>query len=86
VFALGSLGRSVCTYGNDRWIVVQALERMVEDDNVPSGNWWSVGQEALAMLGALAPEYRRIVDAEIATILNSPAVSPESRRWAESYS
>jgi len=86
VFALGSLGRSIGASEHHKQVVVQALERMIEDAEVPPGNWWSVGREALAMLGALTPQYRPILETEIAAILKNPDAPPESRRWAESYS
>lgn len=86
VFALGSLGQRIGVEHHHRPTVVQALERKLEDREVPPGNWWSVGKEALAMLGALTPQYRLVLEKETAAILNNPDASPENRRWAESYS
>ncbi len=86
VFALGGIGRS------QKWTragadtgVVEALERMLPDDEVPPGNWWSVGKEALAMLGGLEPEYKAKLARETQHVLSDPSSSPEDLRWAEWY-
>lgn len=84
VFALGSLGRTLAPQHHGR--IVQALERMMRDEVVPPGNWWSVRLEALAMLGALTPHHRQILQAEIDAVLSDREASPEDRRWAECYS
>ena len=89
VFALGSIGQEQThtrpARGADRRII-EALERTVADEAVPPGNWWSVGKEALAMLGPLDPKYRDELNREKQQILNDPASSPEDLRWARSYS
>jgi HEAT repeat protein len=85
VFALGSLGRTVDADERDARIVT-ALKRMLDDGEVPPGNWWSVSREALALLGDLTPSYRPILQAEITAVLNDPQASSEDRSWAESYS
>ena len=93
VFALGGIGQSQ-TYarsGCGRWRrsgdrrVIEALERMLADREVPPGNWWSVGREALAMLGELEPRYRAELDAETQRVLSDPDSSAEDLRWAEGY-
>jgi HEAT repeat protein len=80
VFALGGIGQCC----GDR-SMVPALERMLGDHEVPPGNWWSVGREALAMLGAFSREYRTKLQAEIDRVLADPGSSPDDRRWAEAY-
>lgn len=67
---------------------VRALEGMLGDEAVPPGNWWSVGREALAMLGKLRfagnPYVARLAG-EIGRISADPAAGAEERRWAECY-
>jgi hypothetical protein len=67
---------------------VRALESMLGDEDVPPGNWWSVGREALAMLGKLRfagnPYVEKLAE-EIRRISADPAVGEEERRWAECY-
>jgi HEAT repeat protein len=75
VFALGSKS------GSPR--VVAALERMLPDEEVTPGNWWSVGREALAMLARLEPEYQVKLEREIRRVFDDPNSSPEDRRWAK---
>ena len=65
--------------------VIEALERMLADEAVPPGNWWSIGKEALAMLGKIEPQYQAMLDHEIGRVLNDPTSSPEDLRWAEGY-
>jgi hypothetical protein len=78
VFGLGQSCR-----GDAR--AVQALESMLDDEEVPPGNWWPVGMEALAMLANLRPEYKTKLVAETRRILSAPDSTPEARRWAEGY-
>ncbi len=89
VFALGGIGqwqkRESRSRRADRRIV-DALERMLSDEEVPPGNWWSVGKEALAMLGALGSRYRAELDRETRRILNDAESSEEDLRWAKGYS
>jgi hypothetical protein len=80
VFALGSIGRF-----NEDPRVIRALQAALNDEEIPPGNWWSVGREALAMLGDLAPEYSAQLDEEIRRVLNDANSSPEDLRWAEGY-
>ena len=77
-FALGGIRR-------DDPRVIQALEKMLHDDEVPPGNWWSVGREALAMLGDLVPDYRARLDEETQRVLSDPNPTPEDLRWAKGY-
>ena len=87
VFALGSV-RNRRTYLHTYRSVVPALEAMLADHAVPPGNWWSVGREALAMLGELDPpeaRYRQQLAEETRRVLGDPASSPEDRWWAEGY-
>jgi HEAT repeat protein len=82
VFALGCL----CERPDER--VATALKRMLNDDAVLPGNWWSVGREALAMLSSVrfgADKYHRLLASEIQRVLADPNSSPEDRRWAEFY-
>jgi HEAT repeats len=67
---------------------VQALESMLEDREVPPGNWWSVGKEALAMLANMQPpvaDYEARLIAETQRLLSDPNATAEDRQWAESY-
>ena len=87
VFALGSICDRRTGRHTDRR-VVPALESMLNDHAIPPGNWWSVGREALAMLGRLDPPeagYREQLAREIRQVLDDPNSSPEDRRWAEGY-
>jgi len=94
VFALGGVGQSLrhkrvgykWTPGVGDPQVVNALEKMLSDNEVPPGNWWSVGREALAMLGRLEPTFGEQLDLEIERVLRDPNSSAEDRRWAEGYS
>ena len=95
VFALGGIAQSRTFVSNrsgrrpvkriaDRR-VIEALERMLADREVPPGNWWPVGREALAMLGHLEPKYRAKLDKEILRVLRDKSSSAEDIRWAEGY-
>lgn len=65
--------------------VLKALERMLPDEEKPPGNWWSVGREALAMLGDLRSDYRERLADETARVLRDPNSAPEDLFWAEGY-
>ena len=87
VFALGGIGQRQ-TYGprgsaDPR--VVEALERMLSDEEIAPGSWWSVGKEALAMLGHFDSKYGAQLDSETERVLGNPNSSPEDLRWAEGY-
>jgi|HubBroStandDraft_6_1064221.scaffolds.fasta_scaffold336824_2 HEAT repeat protein len=84
VFALGGIGEWR-VHGDADAGVVEALERMIPDNEVAPG-WWSVGQEALAMLGKLDPQYGAKLDAETRRVLGDPNSSSEDLRWAGGYS
>lgn len=89
VFALGGVGQSQRFKKATRTAdarIVDALEKMLADSEVPPGNWWAVGREALAMLGQLEPNYQATLDLETQRVLSDPACSAEDRRWAEGYS
>jgi hypothetical protein len=61
---------------------------MLGDREVPPGNWWSVGKEALAMLANMQPPvagYEASLIAETQRLLSDPNATAEDRRWAESY-
>lgn len=77
VFGLG--GRHL---GDSR--VIRALESVLDDDEIPPGNWWSVGREALAML-AHNRHYKPRIKRELEQILADPNATAEDRRWARSY-
>ena len=67
---------------------VRALEGMLGDGAVPPGNWWSVGREALAMLGGLrfaGNPYGARLEEETRRVLGDAAAGEEERRWAEFY-
>jgi HEAT repeat protein len=81
VFALGSIGQWRSEKDGPDRRVVQALERMLPDPEAPP-SWWSVGKEALAMLGHFVPEYRTKLDHEARRVMNDPDASPEDLRWA----
>ena len=58
------------------------------DEEVPPGNWWPVGKEALGVLGhAWKPiaDYTEKLEAETERILADPSASPQHRWWAEYY-
>jgi hypothetical protein len=60
----------------------------LNDDQVPPGNLWSVGKEALAMLGSMRPSvagYDTRLEAETQSIFSDANATAEDRRWAESY-
>jgi HEAT repeat protein len=81
VFGLGGSCR-----GDTR--AVLALESMLNDHEVPPGNWWSVGREALAMLALMRPplmDYRAKLKAETDHVFSDSEASTEDRRWAEAY-
>jgi HEAT repeat protein len=88
VFALGGIGQrqTYAPRGSADPRVVEALERMLSDQEVTPGNWWSVGREALAMLGHFDPKYRAELDSETERVLGEPNSSPEDLRWAAGYS
>jgi len=94
VLALGGIGRSLrLKRGGYKWTpgvadpqLVNALERMLSNNEVPPGNWWSVGREALGRLGELEPKFEEELDLETQRVLLDPNSSPEDRRWAEGYS
>ena len=89
VFALGGLGQWQLSKpgGGGPWPnrVIQALEPLLSDEEMPPGNWWPVGKEALAMLGQMKPRYCVELDRETKRILSDPAAAPEDLRWAEGY-
>jgi hypothetical protein len=67
---------------------VKALESMLDDDEVPPGNWWSAGREALAMLGSMRPpaaNYKMRLDAETQRVFSNADATVEDRRWAKGY-
>jgi hypothetical protein len=87
VFALGGIGQWQSHQprrGPDHRIV-EALERMLSDEAVPSGNWWAIGKEALAMLAALNQRYDVELNRAIERVRGDPRASAEDLRWAESY-
>lgn len=85
VFGLGGTYRRC---GDNR--CVAALESMLGDNEVAPGNcWWSVGKEALAMLGTSPrrpADYRSRLEAQIQQVLTDPNASAADRRWADCYS
>jgi HEAT repeat protein len=92
VFALGGIGqqqRFSVDAGKKDAInprIIDALRKMLPDKEIPPGNWWSVGREALAMLGDLDGESRLKVDSETERILSDGKAAPEELRWARAYS
>lgn len=78
VFGLGSSCR-----GDAR--AVRAMESVLDDGEMPPGNWWPVGKEALAMLANLSPAYRDKLKAAVQKIAADPAATAEERWWAEFY-
>ena len=81
VFALGGRGHQDAR-------TVQALDSMLEDHEVPPGNWWSVGKEALAMLAGMQPpvsDYETRLMAARERVLSDPNATAEDRRWADAY-
>ena len=68
--------------------MIHTFEALLTDDAVPPGNWWSVGREAIAMLGALDPpsvDYTHELATEIQLIRDNPNASAEDRGWADCY-
>jgi HEAT repeat protein len=86
VFALGNVEQWQRWRNRPNPRAIEALERMLSDDEVPPGNWWSVGREALASLGHIDKSYRVKLDSETKRVLSDPNSSAEDRRWAEGYS
>ncbi len=88
VFALGGIGQwqTFAPRKSADSRAIEALEKMLPDEEVPPGNWWSVGREALAMLGKLEPRYQGKLDSETQRVLSDPNSSPEDLRWAKGYS
>jgi HEAT repeat protein len=86
VFALGSTKEPSWGPIKDRR-VKPALESMLQDSAVlPS--YWSVGREALGLLGCGLPpgnRYEAQLRVEIKQVLGNPKASPEDRKWAEWY-
>ena len=74
VFALGGIGQWRVEHGAEARLI-EALKRMIPDNEVAPG-WWSVGREALAMLGQLDPNYGAKLDAETRRVLSDPSSSP----------
>ena len=72
VFALGN-----SFMADDR--VEPGLQAVIADKGVAPG-WWSVGQEAKAMLTDHA-----LLQNEIREILSNPNAPEEDRRWAQCY-
>ena len=84
VFGLGSVAQGTSCRPPDRRAVA-ALESMLSDQEVAPGNWWSVGREALAMLGSLDPKYDARLEAETKRVLGDATATAEDRRWARTY-
>jgi HEAT repeat protein len=87
VFALGGIGQkqTFASQGRADHRVVESLERMLLDAEVAPGNWWSVGREALAMLGQLEPKHRAELYSEVNRALGDAKSSQEDLRWADGY-
>lgn len=87
VFALGGIvyERTHSGHGSADPRALGALIRTLPDKEVPPGNWWSVGKEALAMVAKLEPRYEGDLTQEEQRIRSDPAASPEDLRWVESY-
>ena len=67
---------------------IRELKSMLDDGAVPPGNWWSVGREAMAMLGTMeraGTEHRLKFEAEWRGILGDLEANEEDRRWALHY-
>ena len=79
-FALGKIGQ--WQRGADAQII-SALERALPDEEVPPSNWWSVGKEALALLGQMEPKYSDHLRHETQRVLSDPHSSAEDLRWAQ---
>ena len=67
VFALGGIEQSQRQEGRANPAVIEGLERMLSESEVPAGNWWPVGREALASLGKFDLSYRAKLDSETCT-------------------
>ncbi|MEO8052775.1 MAG: hypothetical protein ABI833_20385 [Acidobacteriota bacterium] len=81
VFGLGGSCR-----GDAR--AVGALESMLEDHDVPPGNWWSVGKEALAMLGSMRPsvdDFEASLAAEVQRVFSDKNATTEDRNWVDCH-
>jgi HEAT repeat protein len=63
----------------------KALEGMLEDSECPSGGWWSIGLEALAMLAASNSNYEPRLAERIQAIDANPNAPRQERRWADGY-
>ena len=89
VFALGSVQSRRAArewHGRRDSRVVPALESRLGDDYVPSGNWWSVGHEALAMLAAIPDSgYEEKLDQERARIESDRNALDWEKHWAKCH-
>lgn len=87
VFAIGGLGQWQTGKPNPRASVeprvIAALEKMLADEEVAPGNWWSVGREALAMLGPLTPSRGAQLDAETQRVLSEPNSSSGNPSYSQ---
>lgn len=67
---------------------VRALESVLNDNETPSGNWWSVAKEALGMLGSMHPpvaDYAARLAVETQRVFDDPNATEADRRWAGTY-
>ena len=92
VWSLGGLLHSARRAGRTsrgpyhRAEVISALEKMLADNSVYMGGWWSVSKEALAILGwpsGSESRHAQQFQTELDRISNDSAASEEDRRWAE---
>ena len=69
--------------------VVSALEKLLDDDAVPESERYSVGKEALGVLGHMDPpgtDFRERLKARLVPICESPSEWPEGDRdWAATW-
>ncbi len=81
VFALGGVGSRL---GRADPLVTAALESMVNDEAAVAG-FWTVGQEALGVLGLDGGRWRERLQGAINRVKRDRDALPEDRSWAEFY-
>lgn len=85
-WATFALGSAFNRFDNQ---VVSALEMLVDDEAIPEGQRYSVGHEALGVLGSMDPpgtDYRERMETRTKLINDHPeAASERDRHWAATW-
>jgi HEAT repeat protein len=75
-------------YVGRRETIEPLISVLHDPDEAPSGGWWSVGKEALAMLSSMRPpvaDYQKRLATATQHVLSDGNATAEDRRWAEGY-